>query len=81
MLPYKITNKTKFEVLLTFGVLQISTITFVATTLVLELILDNSDMLSGLARGASPSQSSWIKSTFGIRFRLRLLVIEGGSSC
>lgn len=48
-----------------------------ATRLALELMLDNSDRLSGLANGASPNQSSWIRSTLGLvqllRLRLRLL--------
>lgn len=63
---------------LTFGVAFISTTTFVPTRLVLELILDNSDKLSGLANGANPNQSSCIKSIFGPlqgKFKLRLFAL------
>lgn len=62
---------------------MISTTTLVvATKLALELILDSSDKLSGLASGANPSQSSWIKSTLGLvqllKLKLKLFVIETG---
>lgn len=38
-----------------------------------ELMLDTSDRLSGLARGARPNQSSWMRSTLGLETRDALL--------
>lgn len=68
----------------TLGVL-ISTMTLVVTKLALELMLDSSDRLSGLARGASPNQSSCIKSTLQaglvVRFKLKLKLLVKGLWC
>lgn len=45
-------------------------------------MLESSERLSGLAKGANPSQSSWMRSTLGLtqlrRLRLKLFVMEGG---
>jgi hypothetical protein len=71
--------------LMIFGVLISQMVVWVTRTLARELMLDTSDRLSGLARGASPNQSSWMRSSLkpglGVcRFSVRLVLLVMGKT-